>query len=593
MGDVGNFFLGGSKNKSKSEQEATSTSTSTQSSQNTSANGSIAKSKQASNSGGSGYNQAYGAIAQSMSPTLGTTAAGAGMLGALLGVPGYTVNGPPKANYNLYSAPAAVTPPPLASTATDAGSETDMLAALLSALQAPPTAAPGVTPPAATSPSPIPTQPTKPGPIATPYSGGAANPAPWSKEPLLPRNFERRETGGPVEEGTPYIVGEKQPEVFVPKEDGVIVPSTEMYQTMTATGAVPPAAGLHPNAGRVARMSADERRLAKDANEPEDGPWGGLRSRLFAPYLSQLEHFKANPAEALALFQQRFPQYATTERGMNKFNNFFYPQQPTPPATLPEGTDVPVPLEGRAFGGPVNAGTSYMVGENRPEVFLPTRGRMMGNLFGRRRGGVNGTPTRPINRPIRDPRVKDPDDPLAPVTPTVPGVPATPATPAVPGTPVTPAVPGAPAVPGGTSPQQQAMSTWANSAGQKYLMEEGRDVITGSNAGLGFLQSGATGSALEKMRMGLASTYMNQYMDNLLKFSQIGLGGASAMSGAGGVTGNYSQSGGGSTSVNVGGSQGTSTGQSNANSTSSGTSSGSGNSKNGLLPALAAFKPGP
>ncbi|MGV3617907.1 MAG: phage tail tape measure protein [Fimbriimonas sp.] len=37
-------------------------------------------------------------------------------------------------------------------------------------------------------------------------------------------NFGRRETGGPVEAGHPYIVGEKRPEVFVPDESGYILP---------------------------------------------------------------------------------------------------------------------------------------------------------------------------------------------------------------------------------------------------------------------------------------------------------------------------------------------------------------------------------
>lgn len=38
------------------------------------------------------------------------------------------------------------------------------------------------------------------------------------------REYPGRQEGGPVEEGKSYTVGEKGPEVFVPKEDGKIIP---------------------------------------------------------------------------------------------------------------------------------------------------------------------------------------------------------------------------------------------------------------------------------------------------------------------------------------------------------------------------------
>jgi len=39
--------------------------------------------------------------------------------------------------------------------------------------------------------------------------------------------ISKREQGGPVTRGTPYIVGEKRAEVFVPDQNGTILPSTE------------------------------------------------------------------------------------------------------------------------------------------------------------------------------------------------------------------------------------------------------------------------------------------------------------------------------------------------------------------------------
>lgn len=40
--------------------------------------------------------------------------------------------------------------------------------------------------------------------------------------------FGRREGGGPVTAGQPYIVGEKRPELFVPTSNGTIIPNLDM-----------------------------------------------------------------------------------------------------------------------------------------------------------------------------------------------------------------------------------------------------------------------------------------------------------------------------------------------------------------------------
>ncbi len=42
--------------------------------------------------------------------------------------------------------------------------------------------------------------------------------------------------GGPVTAGTPYIVGEHRPELFVPKVDGMILPRVPSFTPTTAPG---------------------------------------------------------------------------------------------------------------------------------------------------------------------------------------------------------------------------------------------------------------------------------------------------------------------------------------------------------------------
>jgi hypothetical protein len=49
-------------------------------------------------------------------------------------------------------------------------------------------------------------------------------------------NLMHRASGGPVSAGTPYVVGEHEPEVFVPNMDGTIVPSLSQFASMRSTG---------------------------------------------------------------------------------------------------------------------------------------------------------------------------------------------------------------------------------------------------------------------------------------------------------------------------------------------------------------------
>jgi hypothetical protein len=57
-----------------------------------------------------------------------------------------------------------------------------------------------------------------------------------STNPL--NNFARREFGGPVIAGVPYLVGERRPEVFVPEMSGHIVPSVSEFMRGGARGPV-------------------------------------------------------------------------------------------------------------------------------------------------------------------------------------------------------------------------------------------------------------------------------------------------------------------------------------------------------------------
>jgi hypothetical protein len=145
-----------------------------------------------------------------------------------------------------------------------------------------------------------------------------------------------------------------------------------------------------------------------------------------------------------------------------------------------------------------------------------------------------------------------------------------------------PQYPTPPVVSSSVMPQTSALDNWSNAAGMDFLMKQGQRAISGQQAAGGVLNSGATGKALVQYGQGLGSQYLKNYMDYLFDFAKLGLGSASAMSGAGNV--------GQSQAANVGsslsGSFGSSSGQSTGTSTSTGASSGSGHSKKGLVPTI-------
>lgn len=81
--------------------------------------------------------------------------------------------------------------------------------------------------------------------------------------------------------------------------------------------------------------------------------------------------------------------------------------------------------------------------------------------------------------------------------------------------------------------QAGALNNFANSAGMQWMMDQGNRMINSNQAAKGLANSGSTLTALTKYGQGLGSTYMNQYMDQLFKLSQIGLASGNLMSGAG------------------------------------------------------------
>lgn len=98
------------------------------------------------------------------------------------------------------------------------------------------------------------------------------------------------------------------------------------------------------------------------------------------------------------------------------------------------------------------------------------------------------------------------------------------------GTPTPTPVPGT----GGTgNDQTSALENFSNSAGMQFLRDQGTKAIDADKSARGLLQSGSTGTALEKFGQGLASTYLNQYMQNLFEQQRIGLGAGGLVASAG------------------------------------------------------------
>lgn len=370
MGSVGDFLFGGAKSKESGNESSQSSNQSSQQSQSTSSQNSTNISGSQQVSGSQSQNLAYPALASALTPSLGYVSAGGNMLGALLGLP--------QSNFE-YNGPTSINQPLLP---TNSGTGGITVNDLKEALPQTPTPAPNPTP----TPSPTPRPTPNPSPsTSTPVNihdliGSYRDPGVGRR--YNGAHISYRANGGPVTAGQPYVVGENQPEVFVPETNGTIVPSVTQA---TNSGIVP-----YPNTNTQAY----------------------------------------NPS------------------------------------------------------------------------------------------------------------------------------------------------------PGNAS---DAVNTYANSAGLGFVLDQGQKALSGASASNGVFNSGATGKALVQYGQNLGKTYLNDYMNRLLDYSKLGLGSASALSGAGATSINQSAGTSGSVGTSTGQSQSTSSGSSVGSSTGTKTSDGTSHTKKGLL----------
>ena len=86
---------------------------------------------------------------------------------------------------------------------------------------------------------------------------------------------------------------------------------------------------------------------------------------------------------------------------------------------------------------------------------------------------------------------------------------------------------------GGAPAQTSALTNFANSGGMQFLQQQGLQGIESNQAAKGLLDSGDTLKAMDKFNNGLASTYLNQYMTDLMGYSDLGIKAGQVMAGAG------------------------------------------------------------
>jgi hypothetical protein len=86
---------------------------------------------------------------------------------------------------------------------------------------------------------------------------------------------------------------------------------------------------------------------------------------------------------------------------------------------------------------------------------------------------------------------------------------------------------------GGPGQMGQALNNYWNSAGGQFQLNQGLDGLTNRYAALGLSDSGAAMKAMENYRQGLASTYLDNYMNHLGQLGQLGLGAGGLITNAG------------------------------------------------------------
>lgn len=86
---------------------------------------------------------------------------------------------------------------------------------------------------------------------------------------------------------------------------------------------------------------------------------------------------------------------------------------------------------------------------------------------------------------------------------------------------------------GDTAAADQGFQRFRDSSGYNFQMDQGSRAITGNAASRGLLNSGSTAKALQTFGQGMADQSFNSYLDNLLKYSNLGLQAGQVLSGAG------------------------------------------------------------
>lgn len=79
----------------------------------------------------------------------------------------------------------------------------------------------------------------------------------------------------------------------------------------------------------------------------------------------------------------------------------------------------------------------------------------------------------------------------------------------------------------------QGPGGFADTGGMKFLLDQGTNQVNSNFYSRGLGQSGAAMKGLEKYRHGLASTYLNQYMDQVFNLGKLGLGAGGVLADAG------------------------------------------------------------
>jgi hypothetical protein len=79
----------------------------------------------------------------------------------------------------------------------------------------------------------------------------------------------------------------------------------------------------------------------------------------------------------------------------------------------------------------------------------------------------------------------------------------------------------------------KGLEGYFDSAGGQFQLNQGLDALTSKYSALGLDRSGAAMKGMEEFRQGLASTYEQNYINNLLGLSKLGLGAGSLVTDAG------------------------------------------------------------